>query len=173
MRSAGVCYRAHDPRWAFAPTSGEGARSKGGRFNPVGQDALYLALSIEGAVLEASHGFAHRIDPLTICSYDVDVSDITDLRDDAQRKLHGITLNQLGCAWALDRSEGREPASWVVARNLIAEGAAGILVPSFAHGARADRHHNLVLWRWSDQLPHQVNVIDPHRRLPRDQTSWR
>ncbi|TJV36829.1 MAG: hypothetical protein E5Y18_13750, partial [Mesorhizobium sp.] len=42
MRFVGTCYRAHDPRWAFKPTSGDGASSRGARFNPKGVPALYL-----------------------------------------------------------------------------------------------------------------------------------
>ena len=79
MRFRGTCYRAHDPQWAFSPLSGEGARTHGGRFNPKGVPALYLALTLDGMFLEMAHGFAHRFDPLTVCSYDVDVQDVVDL----------------------------------------------------------------------------------------------
>jgi RES domain-containing protein len=41
----------------------------------------------------------------------------------------------------------------------------------FARGARADVHHNLVLWIWGPDLPHRVTVHDPAFRLPRDQSS--
>lgn len=172
MRFRGTCYRAHDPRWAFSPLSGEGARLKGGRFNPVGVPALYLSLTMEGAVLEMSHGFARRFEPLTLCSYGIDAEEIIDLRTEANRKSEGISLADLACAWALDRANGREPASWAVAKRLIATGAAGILVPSFAIGARPDMT-NLVLWKWGPDLPHRVTVYDPSGRLPKDQLSWR
>ncbi len=172
MRFRGVCYRGHDPKWAFSPLSGEGARRKGGRFNPVGQDALYLALTIEGLFLEQGHGLAHRFDPLTVCSYDVDVADIVDLRTAPARAKSGVTIKQLSCPWAFDVAEGRQPASWTLAAKLLQGGAAGLLVPSFARGAQADRHHNLVLWTWGEDLPHRVTVHDPAFRLPRDQSSW-
>ena len=117
------------------------------------------------------HGFGHRIDPLTICSYNVDVEDIIDLRTDAERAAEDIDLAALSCAWAYDRANGRTPASWDIAARLIAKGAAGILVPSFANGARPDMS-NLVLWRWGESLPHLVRVHDPAGRLPKDQSSW-
>jgi len=117
------------------------------------------------------HGFGHRIDPLTICSYNVDVEDIIDLRTDAERAAEDIDLAALSCAWAYDRADGRTPASWDIATRLIAKGAAGILVPSFANGARPDMS-NLVLWRWGKSLPHLVRVHDPAGRLPKDQSSW-
>lgn len=171
MRWQGVCYRAHDPKWAWSPVSGDGAAAKGGRFNPIGLPALYLALTIEGMLVEMGHGFGHRIDPLTICSYDVDVDDIVDLRDEPERSTQGIELVHLSCPWAYDVAEGRTPASWDVTRRLIEKGAAGILVPSFANNAQP-RMSNLVLWRWGDSLPHRVRVHDPAGRLPKDQSSW-
>lgn len=172
MRFQGTCYRGHDPKWAFSPLSGEGARLKGGRFNRVGQDALYLALTIEGMFLEMGHGFAHRFDPLTVCSYDVDVSDIVDLSTERERRKADVADEELNCQWALDVAEGREPASWKIAERFLKGGAAGLLVPSIARGARRDRHRNLVLWKWGPDLPHQVIVHDPDFRLPRDQSSW-
>lgn len=172
MRFQGTCYRGHDPKWAFSPLSGEGARLKGGRFNPVGQDAIYLSLTIEGMFLEMGHGFAHRFDPLTACSYDVDVSDIVDLSTEGERGKAGVTIEELNCAWALDVAEGREPPSWKIATKLMKDGAAEFLVPSFARGARPDVHRNLVLWEWGPDLPHRVAVHDPAFRLPRNQASW-
>lgn len=171
MRFSGVCYRAHDPKWAWDPTSGAGAAAKGGRFNPVGVPALYLALSIEGMLAEMGHGFAHRFDPLTVCSYDVDVEGVVDLRSNAGRASAGVDLDHLACAWFEDRLHRRKPASWAVAERLIGEDASGILVPSFANGARPDMA-NLVLWTWGPDLPTRITVYDPGRRLPKDQSSW-
>lgn len=171
MRWQGICYRAHDPRWAFAPTSGEGAAARGGRFNPVGVPALYLALTVDGLFAEMGHGFGHRFDPLTVCAYDVDAEDVVDLRQPEGRAAARVTLDDLAAPWALDRAEGRRPASWRVAADLMAAGAAGILVPSFANGAKADAA-NLVLWRWGAALPYKVTVFDPTGRLPIDQSSW-
>ncbi len=171
MRWQGTCYRAHDPQWAWKPTSGEGAAAKGGRFNPIGVKALYLALTVEGTFKEMAHGFGHRFDPLTVCSYAVDVDDVIDLTTEAAREAEGVNLASMACAWAYDLSSGRVPASWAIARALIAKGAAGILTPSFATGARPDMT-NLVLWRWSQDLPHKVEVHDPSGRLPKNQASW-
>jgi RES domain-containing protein len=172
LRFQGTCFRAHDPKWAFSPLSGEGAKAKGGRFNPVGVPALYLSLTLEGMFIEMGHGLAHRFDPLTICSYDVDVDDIVSLTTKRARKAAGVDLADMACAWMLDLVNGREPASWGIAKRLIADGATGILVPSFAIGARPNMR-NLVLWRWGPGLPHRVEVHDPGDRLPKDQASWK
>lgn len=171
MRWQGTCYRAHDPKWAWSPISGDGAAAKGGRFNPIGVPALYLALTVEGMFLEMGHAFGHRFDSLTVCSYIVDVDDLIDLRTDTGRLASGVDLPSMACAWAYDRASGRTPASWDLASLLIRKGAAGILTPSFATGARATME-NLVLWKWGPGLPHKVDVHDPDNRLPRDQSSW-
>ena len=172
MRWTGIAYRAHDPRWSWTPLSGEGAAANGGRFNPIGVPALYLALTIEGMFLEMSHGFAHRFEPLTVCAYEVDVDGLIDLRTDADRAREGVDLAEMAGPWALDLSSGRKPNSWNLAERLISSGASGILTPSFATGATTDTT-NLVLWRWGPDLPHRVAVHDPSGRLPRDASSWR
>ena len=151
--------------------SGEGAAVHGGRFNPEGMPALCLSLTIEGAIKEANQGFAFKIDPCVLCSYEVDCDKIADLRTDASRAKHGVALEDMSSAWWSLKLERKEPSSWRLARRLIGEAYAGILVPSFAPGARpADQ--NLVLWNWSDRLPHQVRVFDPSGRLPKNQLSW-
>ncbi len=54
LRSTGLASRAHDPRRSFKPLTGEGAAVRGGRYNPKGAPALYLALDPMTAVKEAA-----------------------------------------------------------------------------------------------------------------------
>jgi RES domain-containing protein len=122
--------------------------------------------------VEMAYGFAHRFEPLTICSYNVDVDGIVDLRTAVDCKSAGIDWADIACSWKLELANGIEPASWRVAKQLMARPSAGILVPSFAQGA-APSMHNLVLWNWGPNLPHKVHVHDPSGRLPKDQLSWR
>jgi RES domain-containing protein len=171
LRFVGVCYRAHDPRWSFLPLSGDGAAVHGGRFNPKGVPALYLALTLIGAITEANQGFPFKIRPYTVCSYQVDCEGIADLRDAAGCQAEGVPMEDLGCAWFADIAAGREPGSWAVARRLMAAGRAGTLVASFAPGATS-ADHNLVLWRWGDDPARRISVHDPDGHLPRDQRSW-
>ena len=171
MRFRATCYRAHDLKWSFKPLSGEGAAVHGGRFNPKGMPALYLALRIDTAIKEANRGFAFKINPCVLCSYEVDCEDVADLRTDAGLAEHGIAPADLSCAWLSDALEGRERASWRVARRLMSRGIAGLLVPSFAPGSTPN-DKNLVLWTWGAGRPHQVAVFDPSGRLPRTQLSW-
>jgi len=172
LRFPGSAYRAHDPRWSFKPLSGEGAAVHGGRFNPKGTPALYLALDPMTAIKEAAQGFAHKFEPCVLCSYDVDCEDLVDLRTDTDRTAAGVAFGDMAGAWFADAAAGREPPSLRLAKRLRMEGAAGLLTPSFAVAAVAS-DANLVLWRWSGARPHCVAVHDPSGRLPKNQLSWR
>lgn len=167
MRFVGPAYRAHDPRWAFSPLSGAGAAITGGRFNRKGQPALYLSLDPIGAITEVQYGLPGRQLPLTLCRYDIDCDGIVDLRTPEARDKSGVALETLAAPW-LDVAAA---PSQVLSTQLIAAGAAGLLVPSFAFRA-TERFTNLVLWRWGPELPHKVDVFDPTGRLPKNQLSW-
>ena len=171
MRFQGLAYRAHDPRWSFKPLSGDGAAVHGGRFNPKGTPALYVALDPMTAIKEAAQGFARKFEPYVLCTYEIDCDDVVDLRGENERRQARISNEDMASAWFADAAAGREPASWRLARNLIAGGAAGLIAPSFVSGADAG-DVNLALWDWSDRLPHKVAVFDPSGRLPKSQLSW-
>jgi RES domain-containing protein len=151
--------------------SGEGPAVHGGRFNPKSMPALYMASTSVGAIRESSQGFAHKFDPLVLCSYDIDCDDVVDLRTANARATAGTQDIDLACAWMLLASSGVEPPSWKLARELSAAGKAGILVPSYAIGATGDEF-NLVLWNWGPAVPHSVQVYDPSGKLPKNQLSW-
>jgi len=164
-------YRGHHPRWSFDPESGEGATRHGGRFNPKGVAALYTSLRPQTAWLEAQQSFPFKAQPLTLCAYDIDCTDILDLTDPAVRNAVATTINDLGCAWEVMSGSGTTPPSWRLAMRLRVGNAAGIVVQSFAKGA-TDRDINVVFWDWSGTPPHQVVVIDDDARLPRNDRSW-
>lgn len=165
-------FRGHNPRWSFAPESGDGARRHGWRFNRPGVAALYTSLRPETAWLEAQQGFAFKAQPLTICQYDVDCADVVDLTSSAVLASLGTDDRALGCPWERMVDDREIPPSWELAARLRAEGATGILVRSFAAGA-TPRDINAVFWRWERTPPHMVRVVDDGGRLPRDDRSWR
>lgn len=173
IRLTGLVYRAHHPRWAFDPASGQGAALHGGRFNPKGMEALYTARRLETAWLEAQQGFPFKAQPMTMCAYAVDCEDVVDLTDTSELDRLGITPSDLSPSWEDLASRGQVPPGWALARRLVKEGAAGILVPSYAPGAVAKADINAVFWRWSTAPPHQVRVVDDTGRLPTDDSSWR
>lgn len=171
MRLKGFVYRAHHPRWAFSPASGDGAARFGGRFNPVGVAALYTSLRLETAWLEAQQGLPFKAQPMTLCAYAVDCENVADLTDPATLTALSLAAEDLACPWEDLADRGKIPPSWEIANRLKATGHAGIIVPSFAPGAdAADR--NAVFWQWAETPPHQVRVIDDQGRLPKDESSW-
>src|SRR5437763_15264850 len=135
MRFRGECFRAHDPNWAWSPLSGAGAALKGRRFNWRGLATLYLSHDFTTVFREVSGGFAHRLTPYVLCSYDVDCEDIADLRTDHDRAALGLELGDLACAWGDALVAGRAPPSCGVPRHVMAGPHARILLPSFAHAA--------------------------------------
>jgi RES domain-containing protein len=157
----GVRFRAREP-----PSRADGS------IGPAWRRSTSHSASFNTAFREVSAGFAHRLTAYVLCSYDVECEDVLDLCIEAGRAAHGIRLSDLACAWGDALIAGREPASWTVVRRLLADGCAGMLVPSFANGATAD-DRNLVLWRWGPNLPHKVTVYDPSGKLPKNQLSWK
>lgn len=176
IRFDGVAYRAHHPRWAYQPTSGQGAERHGGRFNRKGRPALYTALDITTAWLEAQQGFPFKAQPMTIVAYRITCERIADLTDSARLEAAGIDRAELACPWEDLASRGLRPPSWRIADELIAADFQGALVPSFAPAfgpvpANAPRT-NLVLWHWAGTPPCSVHVVDDFGRLPKDAASW-
>ena len=170
MRFTEPVVRAHNPEWAWSPTSGEGARRFGGRFNRQGRAALYTALSPLTALREASP-IGRPMEPLTLCQYQVDCAPILDTRDPAACKAQGVAWDDLACPeWEMQMLRGALPRSQALAERLIDSGFAGMVAPSFARGASGE--FNLVLWTWGDSLPTLIRVIDSTQRLPGNRASW-
>lgn len=157
VRYQGVVYRAHNPRWAYTPASGEGAARHGGRFNPKGVKALYTSEDINTAVMEAQQGFPLKFQPLTMCAYEVDCTDVADLTE-------APVSYDLGCAWEDLADRGQRPPTWLLFDDLRAKGVSAIRVRSFAAGG-TPANINMVFWDWAETPPHQVIVIDDEGRL--------
>jgi RES domain-containing protein len=99
-------------------------------------------------------------------------ADIVDLRTAEVRDVAKVRFDDMACAWMRFSTDGKRPPSWSIHKRLVAEGKAGILVPSFAPGSDSS-DQNLVLWNWRSDLPQRVAAIDPSGRLPKGQLSWR
>ena len=161
MRFQGTVYRALNPVYAREPFSGRGAALYGGRFNPKGIAALYMSLTIMGAIREANQ--AGSLQPTMIVAYDADVDNIFDTRDEEGLEHFGMKTASLADAGWRDRmrSEGHAPGQMFV-EVLIEQGYQGLLVQSFALGA-SEGDLNLVLWEWT--RPAQLTLIDDEGRL--------
>lgn len=163
MRFAGTLYRALNPYWAYRPLSGDGAARLGGRFNKVGRPALYLAFSVETALNEVNQ--AGSFMPTTLIAVAADLEPVLDATDAAA--LAGFDLGPEALAdphWAMRMAQGRSVPTQTLAERAISEGYCGMIVPSFAPGARAEAR-NMVLWRWGADLPTRVALIDEQGRL--------
>ena len=164
MRFVGLVYHAHNPRWTWEPTSGEGARRYGGRFNRIGVPALYTSLSPITAIREASQ-VGRPLQPITLCAYGVDAEPVFDALDPSEQEAQGVKTEEIFCRnWEQEMLAGIVPASQHLADRLIEAGYFGMRVRSFAPGAGAD-DLNLVFWRWGNHGPAKVALVDDEHRL--------
>jgi RES domain-containing protein len=159
----GKLYRAFNPIYAREPLSGRGAGLYGGRFNPKGVAALYTSLSVMTALREANQ--VGSLQPTTLVSYDADIEDVYDSRDDAALAAEGMDAAVLADAsWRDQMKATGEARTQTFARRLIARGFHGILVRSFAPGS-TNHDLNLVLWAWGTAAPSRVTLVDDEKRL--------
>jgi RES domain-containing protein len=160
---SGRAYRAHHPRWAHDPLSGEGARRHGGRFNPPGLATLYTSLDLRTAWSEFQQDFVRKGQAATIVCYECRLHGVLDLTNAEVRGEWRIAWESLSCPWEyMMRIEQQIPPSQALGQWLatIPEVEA-ILTPSFANGAPGGT--NLVLFHWNSET---VTVIDDADRLP-------
>ena len=146
--------------FARDPLSGEGAARYGGRFNRVGRAALYTSLAPETALREANQ--VGTLQPTTLVAYRAaELGPVLDGRDAAAIASFGLEPGALADPAWRERMLTRQPVpTQILAEAAIAQGFAGILVPSYARGAPADAL-NIVLWRWDGCL----TLVDDANRL--------
>ncbi|KFF50676.1 hypothetical protein GY26_00765 [Gammaproteobacteria bacterium MFB021] len=164
---ASAAYRVHDPKWAFMPTSGDGAGDHGGRLNRVGVPALYLSLDEATAVAEYKQ-LSALMPPGLIVSYEVDVASVIDFRAGYSGAWDPL-WQELYCDWRrMWFNERVEPPTWLLGDMALEVGARGILFPSQARPEGI----NLVLFTEALDSQDSLRVFDPRGQLPRDPSSW-
>ena len=105
--------------------------------------------------------------PLTLCTYEIDVEPVFDAMDGARREALGASDSDLECPdWEAEMLDGKIPPSQILADRLIAMGYAAMRARSFAAGSDAG-DVNLVLWRWGTDRPALVTLVDDEGRLSR------
>jgi RES domain-containing protein len=163
-----AAYRMHVPKWAVAPSSGAGAGRHGGRVNRIGLNALYLALDIQTAVSEYQQ-ISPLMPPGTLVSYQVTADPVVDFTGGYQGDIWSPLWEDFYCDWRGCWFNQRiEPPSWIIGDEVVAAGAKGIL---FRSRLSADGV-NLVMYVDDLAPTDRLDVHDPLRSLPRDQSSW-
>lgn len=163
MNFKGELYRALNPIYARDPLSGRGAELYGGRFNPKGMAALYTSLTVIAAIREANQ--VGSLQPTTLVSYKAEIERVFDTRDDAALATFKMTSAALADpSWRDEMLKHGKSRTQKFAEELVGQGFQGLLVRSFAPGAR-EEDLNLVLWAWNDALPSKVTLIDDEGRL--------
>ena len=150
MHYRGLVYRSLNPIYAREPLSGVGAEKYGGRFNRIGRPTLYTSLHPDTALREANQ--VGTLQPTTLVAYNADIEPLLDGRDAKALAPFGLEPTELADPGWRDRMLKREVVpTQELAEAAIGEGYTGILVPSFARGARPDGI-NLGLWQWDGHL---------------------
>ena len=163
-----VFYRYLTPKWAYVPLSGAGAAAEGGRFYRPGVEALYLASATQTA-LEEYRQDSSLVPPATLASYLATVEGIVDLSAGYDPSAWSHDWAEWDCAWRkIARLDRTVPRSWLLADKFISQGHRGILFPSLRHAGGT----NLVLFHSNFAAADRLQVHDPDRRLPKDQSSW-
>lgn len=133
-------YRMLVPRWASTPTSGAGAALHGGRANRPGTQALYLALEAETAVREYQQ-LSPLMPPGTLVSYTVRLAPVADFQGGYEPGRWSDLWEEFYCDWReLWFNRRVEPPSWVLADDVIAAGAKGLLFASTIVNESSMRH---------------------------------
>lgn len=163
-RYTGPLYRALNPVYAREPLSGRGAELYGGRFNAKGTPALYTSLDPATALREANQ--VGSLQPTILVSYTADLGPVFDTRDGDSLTRYSMTAAMLADpAWRMRMLDGQSVPTQDLARALMADGFAGLLVRSFAKGASAS-DVNIVLWAWTGTSG-SLQVVDDEGRLSR------
>jgi RES domain-containing protein len=159
-------WRAFVPRWAYLPLSGEGAARFGGRWNPVGAPTIYAARELSTAWAEYNQGFVQH--PALIAQFDLRDARLVNLMDPAVLAAHDIDSAIHGCEWRDALDNGEVPETHRLRERLFADGADGVIYPSFMSPGGTC----VALWRWNVAGGPQLAIVDPDHRLPKTPASW-
>lgn len=129
--------------------SGTGAAISGGRWNPVGLEAVYASLDIVTATCEAyqtfiSFGLPNKsIRPRVMAAAEVSLGAVLDLTSSSTRRKLGFTLKDLVEEdWRAIQATGEQSWTQTIGRGCYQTGFEGLLVPS----AQYSQGRNIVMF---------------------------
>jgi RES domain-containing protein len=96
----GTLWRALNPEFGRAPLSPIGSMLSGGRFNPVGVPAIYLASDPFTALLEISPTSTIKHEALLLVPVESTLAHFVDLTNDAELNECEITTDDLASSWS-------------------------------------------------------------------------
>ena len=106
------------------------------------------------------------LQPTILVSYKANLGPIFDTRDQDGLDRYNATEAMLADpAWRMKMLDGQLVPTQKLARALIADRFAGLLIKSFAKGASSS-DFNIVLWAWTDNKS-SLEVVDDEERLSR------
>ena len=144
-------YRVHSLKWAYAPLSGDGAKKRGGRFNPKGQAALYTCVDQFTAMYEskaAGEGIT-LIDPVILLSYSANCDRVLNTFD------HPDAYAYFSGGWLLRNSQR---LGWILFERARQSRVNALIVPSYTKS----KGKNVIFLNWSAET---VKVHDPEGTL--------
>lgn len=159
-------WRAFVPRWAHLPLSGEGAARFGGRWNPVGEPAIYAARELSTAWAEYNQGFVQH--PALIARLELEGATLADLTQATALDRLGESAAIHRCEWRAEMDAGATPQTHLLRERLLGDGFDGVVYPSFMSPGGTC----VALWRWNGEGEPTLRVVDPEGRLPKTPASW-
>jgi len=148
--------------------SGAGAAKFGGRWNPVGLEAIYASLDVITATHEAYQNFEAfgfpltSIEPRVTAGGKVSLAKVLDLTDAKTRSELGFTLKELiEEDWKAIQANGEESWTQAIGRGCLSAGFGAILVPS----ARNAKGKNIVIFT-ANMTGGEISILAPEK-LPK------
>lgn len=137
------------------PLSAEGARLRGGRYNRIGEAALYLAddprLAVEEHLQLGREFEVLRFNPRLLVSVEVQLESVLDVTDESTRESLGVTLDDL----VAKRGTTDELISQELGTEARRAGLEALLVPSTCLEGRS----NLVIFPENRRAASRLEVV--------------